>query len=208
MNKILLVDLCGTVVRENTTFHMLDLLEHKNFILKNRKSILVKFLNKFLMAIFGYDFIKSESIKSLNGKSKNYIEELSKSSINSMNFNTTILKLIEEKRNNGYKIILVTATLDTIAEQFSKIVNADDIISSKLSFDGELCEGKLHKDILLSKIEEVNYLFDLSCRVEMITDNKTDLDVCKKCDSFYSISYNKKDSMYWKNKGSKIVFEI
>lgn len=203
MRKILLVDICGTLYKENTTFVLLESMFPNE--LEFRKKILVKIINKLLLIIIGFDLVKYISIRKLKGFSKNELEIIAKKLIDTeFSLNDNVLNFIECKKQQDFEIIFLSATIDPIASMIASKYDAK-FISSTLDYENEICTGKIRKDILLSKEREVNFADGMYF---MITDNRTDLRVCTLCDEFYGVASNSKDLEFWARKGAKDVFNI
>ncbi|WP_086981666.1 haloacid dehalogenase-like hydrolase [Vibrio aphrogenes] len=205
--KYLLIDICGTLYKENTTFSFLDYF-YKNRLTNVRKLIFIKVINKISMVLFGFDLIKYFSLKSLKGVPKDELYKKAKVFVReNLNKNIAIFDFIESKLSHGYELKLVSATIDPIAEAIS-IELGIPYISSQLEYKNDICSGKLMKDILLSKREIVmNEINDYDV-LEIITDNKTDISLCHLCTNFYSVSYSRESTIFWYKNGAKNVYEF
>ena len=58
--------------------------------------------------------------------------------------NRPVIDIIEAKRKEGIRLILVSATLDVIAKEVSERLGIPDVFSSHLSYDKQnVCLGRL-----------------------------------------------------------------
>ncbi len=208
MRKLILVDICGTLYKENTTFLFLDNCFGGSVKYIARKKITLKIINKIMLELFKFDLIKFFSLKKLIGISQRalYIEA-AKICRSKLTENTEIHKFIDHKKQDGYDIVLVSATIDPVASYVSKSLGFR-CISSKLKYNNDICLGVLEDDIFFTKHKTVSELLLKYDLVEMITDNKTDLPLCQKCDRFYGVSYSKKETHFWNDNGAYKVYEL
>ena len=66
--------------------------------------------------------------------------------------NRPVIDIIEAKRKEGIRLILVSATLDVIAKEVSERLGIPDVFSSHLSYDKQnVCLGRLKIDLLGNK---------------------------------------------------------
>ena len=207
---IKIFDICGTLYNSNTTLDFCEWIEKRPFnkmILKVFKSYPVKILNKLLMKIFHFDFIRALHIKSLKGMTLNEIESqvnffvqrvLNQKKISEVH---TLFKQIERT-----DVILVSATIEPIAKAVAHELNVKQYYATTLWYDKDkYCTGKIDRDILgqkhlLFKNEEIDLI---------VTDNKSDYKLCLKAKQVVIVS-KKKNLAFWKSKNLNIhrVIEI
>ena len=195
-NKVFLVDICGTLFKSNTTmdfmrFHFSNT-KWLKFINKILKIRLICFINSRIYKYLNIDIIRAYCIRQLRGYSRDdlarmttiyYDEYLSKVK------NDTVIDLIYQKKEKGLKLVLVSATLDCIAFEISKRLNIPTMLSSKLAYKKDSCCGTLEEDLLGKKLFylcKYGYIKPYSC---VITDNYSDLDIIKECESAYLVHY-------------------
>ncbi|WP_420924837.1 HAD-IB family phosphatase [Aeromonas veronii] len=208
MKKLFLVDICGTLYRENTTFLFLDNFLGSSDRCITRKNIALKIINKIMLVFFRFDLIKFYSLKRLKGISQETLYvEAAKICRSKLTENIGIHQFIDLKKQDGYDIVLVSATIDPVASYISSSLGIR-CISSQLKYDNDKCLGVLEDDIFFTKHKKVSDLLLKYDLVEMITDNKTDLPLCQKCNRFYGVSYSKKDAHFWSENGAYKVYEL
>lgn len=208
--KLIIFDVCGTMVKENTTFYFLENTFKRSKRLKIRKFLLVKVINKFIMAIFGVDLIKIYSLRLLKGIKKEDLTfqfELIKKNTNKINEVFDIFKSAQVDKNTD--VIILSASLDFIIESFSFDCNVEEYYSSELEYDFDgTCKGKMLNDLLLSKHKVVKELTRRYKNTIIVTDNKTDLEACKLCNDFISICYSNRDVKFWESHGARNIINV
>lgn len=195
----ILIDICGTLFRSNTTFDFLDFWFKKESWYQKMKRLrrykVVGFANSIFFRLFHVDIMRNYAISHLKGYSKTDLQKMSTRfyvDYLSTVINNDVVGIIEEKRKNGYELIAVSATLDCIADEICQKLNIPKHFSSTLDFnrDGK-CTGRLKKDWLACKLvnlqeEGLNPPYDF-----VITDNFSDIDIIKNSNFSYLIQYAK-----------------
>lgn len=210
--KIAFVDLDGTLVALNTTYSFVIyvLKKKKRFLDLIKLYILTHILIKFF--IFArFINLRAYYLSMLKGLHRDEIREMAKSFIEEIAYSSLheeILDLINKLKNNGYKIILLTATIEEIAEAFVKKIGLiDDFYSSKLKFEKNMCLGVLeydllfNKKVLVSELVESNKCDTNSCF--FISDNPEDLEAMKYVGNPVVVLDDKMKIQYWRNAISK-----
>lgn len=158
-NKIVLVDICGTLYNSNTTFDFLDYyLKSKNYLLfrKFSKLYVWKVLNKVSLVIFKYDLTRSIAVGYLKNKTKQELSEAvdlfyEEVLVNLKNIEPFLL--LEEFKSKGYRVILVSATLDFIAKKVSLVTNVSEYYATDLVYINDKCVGQIENDLLAKKLK-------------------------------------------------------
>lgn len=109
-------------------------------------------------------------------------------------------KLVELK-NEGWQIVLVSGGYDIYLRFFAEEFRVDEIVSSSIGFDGNVCTGKFgsmdclneNKVILLNQLFNKEELYSIA-----FSDSITDLPLFKWVDEGYVVSHEK--SQVWANK--------
>lgn len=193
--KILFLDVCGTITPENTTYGFFNSIQIK-------APRLIALINKFTWNVFKFDISRRYLILKLNGIDYTSLRGMASKYINNIKYNQEVMDVVGAYKNNGFEVILLTATLDFIADEIASKFNFDGVISSKLKYKSEFCCGNIEKDILDSKLKEVSCLMENEEIITaMISDNYGDIELMRLCDDSLGISYNRKASYFWcKNK--------
>jgi HAD superfamily phosphoserine phosphatase-like hydrolase len=211
-NKIAFVDICGTLYNSNTTLDFLTLTNNSFAILK--KNIFGRILNKISRSTIGYDFIRNIGVGKLAGKThlelRNEASDFYNSFLSSREIKETHA-IIEELRKEGFKIILISATMDFLAREIATRVSADSIFSTSLVYEGGICRGKIEKDLLGRKHLLVKEILaeegakNGEIEIVVITDDKTDLDLALLAQRSFVVITDQQ--LFWQRRlGNKVQF--
>lgn len=197
-NKILVIDICGTLYKSNTTFDFIAFIFRNKFrnklICFLRKKRIISKLNYAIFLLFGLDILRIELIKVLKGYTKNDLNSMVRMFYDgylSDHKNIDCFKVIDHYRDKGYRLILVSATLDIIAKEISRREKISDYVASELLFHNDICTGKLRQDLLGKKIEKTLELTNGSS-FDVITDNYSDGDIISAANHVYLVQYSNK----------------
>jgi phosphoserine phosphatase len=193
--KIILLDICGTIYRSNTTFDFLDYffadnIGYKLFCFLFRCKF-ARLVNKIIAGFCKYDFLRYFSIRFLEGYTEQEILQKAGyfcKEILEHKKQNKIIEIINQNINQQNHIIIVSATLDCVAVQVAKVFGINEYYASELEYRNNICTGKIRNDLLdckLVKIQEKGIAppFELT-----ISDNFTDIELMKHSKYSYIIS--------------------
>ena len=193
--KVIFCDICGTLFYSNTTFDFIDYVVNSRKYLFFKKIFLnycFRKINALFYHLFGVDLLKRLSIRFLKGLSKNELSVKAKefyANYLSSHRIAESFSLVNEYRNRGYYLYLVSATLDVIAESVGKGLNADVVLSSSLYYDSkDVCTGKIKIDLFGRKWECLcKNDYDIESML-VITDDFSDLELIKQAQMVYIVT--------------------
>lgn len=201
-NNYILVDICGTVFRSNTTIDFLRFVTpgcKMSLMIKLIRTLPIRLINFVFYRCFHYDISRRFLLKRLKGKSRKELQTAAD------NFYLEYLKprineevdlIIKQKANK--KIILISGTLNIIAECIAKHYNAETYIASELEFDANgKCTGKLKYDILDRKHTKITSLGIKTPFNAILTDNIGDINIINLCKEKYIVIYD--NQKQWDN---------
>ncbi len=200
-NKIIF-DICGTLYNSNTT---MDFCEYravgiKKKILKLSKTILAKVINKLSVKFFNFDLIRVLHIRSLKDLDINALQKDANDFVEQYLENKKIEEVHDILKNyDKNDVILVSATIDIIANAIAQKLGGLKYISTTLEYKEDKCLGKIKDDLLGNK----QHYFKNQEIEFIITDNKSDLDLCKMAKEVVIVS-KKKNLSFWQSKDLKI----
>lgn len=206
MKKLLILDICDTLYTSNTTFDFLKFFSRNNKLLSNllnlRKNIFLRILNKLSLKILKKDLIKILYIYYLRGKSEKEIKMLTLEfyeKILQNKFKIEVLKKLDNYKKEEFEIIIVSGTLDFIADLIAEKLNIDNYFATKLEIKNDLFTGKIQKDLLLEKEIIIKKILDKNKyeEIHLMTDNITDYNLVKYAKKAI-IVLNDKNSCFWK----------
>ncbi len=198
MNKIVLLDFCGTVIRFQTFDPFVKMILKSEF--PKRYSIATNHCVCFFFSIvqrilqyFNYSgyVYKKFLVWLLRGLSKDKFEYFAKEYYElelKKSFIDETIEIVKDKIASGYRVIIVSGGCDEYIYHFARDIGITDIIASKFEiFDGKLtgrfegldCMGK-SKIVLLNQYLKNNKIegsFDI-CITDSISD-KPLLNICK-----------------------------
>ncbi|MEQ1965769.1 HAD-IB family phosphatase [Xenorhabdus nematophila] len=196
-NKILLLDICGTITKDNTTMKYLETIGIK-------PKYYERVLGSVLWRFFSIDYLRKKILKQLKGCKIEQLSDAAKEYVASMSFNNEVLEKVEEYRRNGYEIILVSATLDVIASEIAQRIKAKGYYASSLQIRNGICSGRLEIDLLNNKTSYVEHLLKENTTL-MISDNLGDLSLMIRCNQCLAIVCNDRNKKFWINKDIKYI---
>ena len=212
MDKILVVDLCDTLYKSNTTqdfFEYVFMNDYNYKLIKRKKSSFrFKVINKLSNKFFKYDMSRVILTKILNGKSCEEIGMLVKKFIEN-DLNNKVIKqthkLIGTYKKEGFKIIIVSASYGFIVKEIVRKLNIDGWISSEAEFIDNKFTGKVKSDILHTKFLRFSEKFKDYDELVMITDNETDYEFVRKTKKAYIVINDKNRNFWLKRKEEKFI---
>ena len=202
MSSYKIFDICGTLYNSNTT---MDFCEWRcdSLILKSllrlSKTLPLKVVNKILIKLFHFDFIRVFHIYTLKNQTVEQIK------LDSLNFVDAFLEfkkidqaheqLVRFKRDN---ILLVSATIEPVAKAIAERLGNIEYLSTTLDCESGVYLGKISEDLLGKKHQ---YFHDKKIDFIM-TDNKSDYKLCLMSKEINIVS-KKKNLAFWKSKKLK-----
>jgi len=187
--KIVYTDLDGTLTLKDTyTTLLIKQMTFKNIFFNLNK--LLKSYILYLFNIYTQDDIKRITFK-IFFENKNIIslENDINNLIQNIKINSVVLKKIKSLQNNGFKIIIVTASPDFYVKHVCKYFKFDDFIASKTYinnniltgyFDGKICNF----DEKVKRIKNNNNFSVESYKISFGNSNG-DLTMLNFCDEAY-----------------------
>ena len=162
MKRVYIFDICGTLYNSNTTFDFLEyFLSHANTFYRKystlRKTFIWRLVNKFFIKFFHKDLTRIIALHFLEGRSCDELKNAAESFYNDFLFTRQNIEIIEDlktlSKNPQNKVIILSATLDFIANTIARHLGCQYCYSSQLVYDKNICQGKLYVDLLGKKLE-------------------------------------------------------
>jgi phosphoserine phosphatase len=190
--KVLVIDLCGTLILENTTREFL-----RSLRLSLRGTLLRGFALSRVAAILGnladYDLSRPLLIRCLRGLSKSCIEAAARDYVHralAERNNHHLLVEIQRAKLEHRQVYLATASLAPIAISVVHELQLDGYVASDLAYQmDDICTGQLALDstgnkwdLLLSRFPEFR-----DADMTVITDNTEDEDLMQHASIAYRV---------------------
>jgi len=197
--KILLVDLCDTLYPHNTTVGFV------NFVTggKSKKILslfIMKVISKLIYYLTKFDLVRYLYLKNLKGYSRTELLQLADAYITTLCPNEIITNIVDDYKQKGYFIYIVSASLDVIVESATHKLDYCGFKASELDFIDEKATGKLRKDLLSCKDVFIKDLQKKCDSLVFITDNLSDSNCIEYCNEFYAVIPKNKSTNSWKSK--------
>ena len=205
--KIAVFDVCGTLYDSNTTFDFLDdyFCHNKKYMLFRTfsKSLPGKLLNYPFYRFLHYDIIRMFATSFLKGCSENTLQNTTQLFVNEVleeKIKEDIHKLLNDYKEKGYEIILMSGSYSMIVEHVNAYVGADGFFASELEVKEGYYTGKFKSDQLFNKKEILFRTYPNITELIVVSDNRTDYDLMKVADKGYAICNKSKQVTFWKSK--------
>lgn len=195
----ILADICWTLYRSNTTFDFLDtIIAHKAY----------RLLRAFFRTRIGYrgnivlyrithiDWQKRLAIRYLKGMSQTELEQKAKAFVWELEQTKRIESSFNVLAQLHAPIIILSGTLDCIAAEVGRLLQAKAVYASPLEYHNGICTGQLKEDILLRKQQYVN-----TPPFAILTDNTTDIALVKRAEKAFIVCYSNKE--WWEKQNIK-----
>lgn len=210
-NKKIIFDLCGTIVKSNTTF---DFIKYYHKTKKNHfhffyMSLLTSFLGKIFHRIFKFSMRKA-ALKTIRGIPLDQLEKTAKkfSEITLKNQkNDIVIKIFNFYNNkNCYDIIIASASISPVVQAFSERLNIP-FVSTILETKDNNVTGNIRYDMKGNKL--ASFMSDDIYLV--VTDNFDDLPLIRNSEKAIIIT-KKKHAHKWKiiglNRNKEYLIEL
>lgn len=180
MTAVLVVDVCGTLVRDNTTHE---------FLRRAPLGILRRFRVKLLLSRPGLALTRIITtsryrrllIRSLAGSPRASLIEAARRYAQfalRSNVRRSVLDRIASARANGMRVLLASASIDVVVESFAELLGADGFVATKLEYRAGVATGRIAHDTTGRKLADLRaggLIGD--AEIEVITDDADDSDL-------------------------------
>ncbi|AWS49985.1 MULTISPECIES: hypothetical protein [Providencia] len=205
--KVAVFDICDTLYPCNTTYTYIESIFNKKSFWP-QKYLPIKIINKIIYKLLNIDLIRHYNISLLKGKSVEKLNYYALDYVSKLSANTDVIQILKNYHDEGYDIMLASATLEPVANAISNILPIKNYFATQLLFNSKKeCAGRLAKDLLGCKkniLESLLFSYD---DVVFITDNKSDANCIEVCNKFIAIIPKGKinNIEYWHQKGVKNI---
>lgn len=183
MKKLLVVDLCGTIVRVNTTHGFMHE-AHLPLLHKAAAQLVLSRGVSFLTHRWWPQLQRKVLIACLRGLPRGVLrrqaEEYACRTLSSQG-RADVLQHIRTAQEQGVRVVLASASLDFIVEAFANVLLTEPAVSTRLMYRAdERCVGRIVVDSTGRKLALLNhYLETCDFEFDVITDNVEDVDLMK-----------------------------
>ncbi|ASV56071.1 hypothetical protein LJPFL01_2708 [Lelliottia jeotgali] len=202
MRKVIFLDLCGTLVKENTTFDFFN-----KHILPKQK-LIYKLIWKFKIAqiitkscsimSFNFDLTKQFCLFMMKDYSLNELKQEADCYTKSLNWRYDILRKVDILRRDGYEPIVVSASLSFIVKSVCEYLKISTYYGSELAIQNGCSAGYLKLDLQGNKNDIIASV--ICSKSIFYTDNIDDL-ACKDIVNYFIAVTTTRNVAYWKDNG-------
>lgn len=183
--RLAVFDVCGTLVRDNTTIGFLrhhfrgnKRFQHLDWALTSRLSPFF-YVTAATARFLGWDVARILLIRSLTGENRQRLErsaDIYAEDVLVNRANNEVMRRLQEHLLAGDHVILVSASLDIVIAALARHL-AVDYHASKVAFRQDKCLGRLECDVMHIKHELVGAVLKESkaSALSVYTDNSSDL---------------------------------
>ena len=207
--RVILLDVCDTLFLSNTTFDFLHWYLKKRSparlgILKMMVSKLSprfwyllakgKFQKKDIIRHKAIELLKGESLSSLRKEAALFYEQFL-----AQRKNEKVWKLLEEinEKFPGDERVLVSSSLDIIISEVADRLGIAEFYASELETRNGIVTGRLESDVHGQKHLLIKHKLEDEYETIAVTDNLSDMDMAKQCNSVYIVVYKQKHLEKW-----------
>ena len=186
--KIVLFDICGTLFKSNTTCDFLDYMfsTYNKYLFYKRvyTSFIWRCINAISKRIINIDLTRIIALRFLKGYNRSYLLTKVDSFYDKILIgkqNIVVLNYLHEYlKRSDCRVILLSATIDIVAEIIANKINCTEFYSTQLEYkDNDLCTGKIKRDLLGAKLNKINDL-GIGGQIELFfTDDISDIPLLK-----------------------------
>ncbi len=207
--NIALFDVCDTLYYSNTTFDFIyyylktykpgSLVKFKRLL--NRNSLGFWF-NIAIAKFIGIDVIRNSAIKMLKGERKEDLYKAGKEFAKMLTSHKKIEethRLMESYQGNGYRIILVSASIDPVVHSIAEELDSS-YFSTLLDYDNNgICTGTILRDLTGKKYETIREQMGREGvqQIAAVSDNSTDRPLLAIAQQKHIVVYREADKDIW-----------
>lgn len=189
--KVVLVDLCGTLIRENTT---VGFVSHAcprgarglvRWFARSRPITLFSAntsidLSRRLLLLALRGLTRAELYQAAAQYTRQVLAEL---------VNREVLAQIRQAQAESCRVLLATASIDPVACEISRALELHGFVSSRLAYHAGVCAGHLEEDLLGNKWQALVRDHRVREDDEMLlyTDNDDDLELFERARRVYFV---------------------
>ncbi|WP_372778352.1 haloacid dehalogenase-like hydrolase [Litorivivens sp.] len=189
-SKTLVVDLCGTLVKTNTT-HGLLLFREMPLLRRAVAHCLLSRPATIVLTRLSGDVQRRLLVRLLMGLAEFDLQAIARSYARSALQNLPrkeVLDRVVSHKQAGGELYLASASLDVVVSAFAELLNAEGYVATRLRYTGDYCQGVIERDSTGNKLAELRALPHFDGKdFEAITDNPEDEDLMQAAEKFWFI---------------------
>ena len=198
-NKNILVDICWTLYKSNTTQDFIDFVATDKSYRRWRRlqrSRTVRFLLHAYVRLTGIDPWRRYAVRQLRGMPREQLTIKAEEFVSGLEQRK--VEPVWQLFDNAQHIVLLSSTLDIVAQAVAGKLprEPEQVMASTLGFDGDMCTGEITSDRLTQKLTDSQAAKFRPYTI--ITDNISDLPLIAKSRQAYIVTY--RNQWRWKRR--------
>ncbi len=187
---VVIVDMCGTLFRANTTRGLVELLRSRSIARWYSSVALSRVLSR-AETLTHADLVRPLLIRALGGISRDVLYAEAREYVRrlvSTSMRDEVVEILNARRAKGALVCLATASLDPIAAAAHEYFGFSHVLSSQLEYRNGLCTGRLAFDSRGRKWKSLAAEFPQLTQADevlAITDNPEDQDLRRLATEFH-----------------------
>lgn len=204
--RVLLIDLCGTLYHANTTWAFLrDLLStDPRFQAFDRRGMSIpgRALNKLLPG----DRRRASALGFLSGWSRQELLERAHPFLARLPVIEDVHARVTALKTDHDRVVLLSSSIDVIVESAAASLGIEHFEATLLEYRGGVCTGQIVRDLLGKKHDLIASAFT-GCTLTMISDNRSDHKCVPLVDRFIAVAAADDEAAkrFWSAKASEMI---
>lgn len=173
IERLLLVDLCGTLYASNTTFDFLHFLLSESAEYMRFEAGAKGFLRRVANRVMPGDHRRERAIRFLAGYDHHQLLEAADIFLETIKPIDEVVDRVRQLQTQTDRTLLVSSSLDFIVERACNKLGFDGFRATKLDYADGICQGRITNDLLGVKHILIAREFSAN-ECTLVTDNKSD----------------------------------
>lgn len=197
MKHVILLDICGTIFRSNTTFDFLDYTFRFNHSYRRyrrfSKLFVCRVVTGLIYRLFKNDIKRKFFLRFLKGYTSEELQQMVHNFYQSFLLERINEPIVNRVKETSHNVVIVSATIEPIAKTVANKLGIKHYYSTELEYDeyGK-CTGNIKNDLLGRKLSTLLNNEILPTYALTISDDITDLPLFKKSESSIIVTPNKR----------------
>ncbi|XOV87817.1 MAG: HAD family hydrolase [Pseudomonadota bacterium] len=206
VKKVLLVDLCGTLVDANTTFGFLEDFLAEDQAYAGFRARYSSYTSRVLNRLLPGDKRRLAAIRLLANRREADLDQAAARYLASVRIIDDVVRRVEDLAKCHDNTLLLSSSLDFIVRAACKQFGFDGWHATTLDYADGYCSGQVVTDLLGRKDRVIRDVYG-STSCTLVTDNRSDANCIRCVDHFVAVgdASDARSLGYWSGKVDDIV---
>ncbi|MFZ5973491.1 MAG: HAD family hydrolase [Bacteroidota bacterium] len=213
-SEVLVIDVCDTLFKSNTTFDFVDYLlgntnrlRHQFFLLITSRLSPAFYTLELLGKVTGIDVIRRLVIFLLRGYPKNMVEQWATDFMEDFlmpRLNTEVLQILQHRKSS--KRFLISSSVEPVVKAIAHRLNVGYYASGLEERNGVIT-GRMSMDLTGKKhhvVEAINLTTPIH-QLVVVTDNKSDYRLVEMAQERFVVVYSEEKKNFWRPLNPKFI---